>query len=43
MASAPLANLRLSTAIAAHAAVYRLLLLLTSAGSVWVSLRRGEN
>ncbi|ENM5881465.1 adenylylsulfate kinase [Vibrio metoecus] len=43
MASAPLANLGLSTVIAAHAAVYRLSLLLNSAGSVWVSLRRGEN
>ncbi|EJL6850491.1 adenylylsulfate kinase [Vibrio cholerae] len=43
MASALPAKLGLSTAIAAHAAVYRLLPLLISAGSVWVSLRRGEN
>ncbi|WP_188372245.1 adenylylsulfate kinase [Vibrio cholerae] len=34
MASAPPAKLGLSTAIAAHAAVYRLLPLLNNAGSV---------
>ncbi|EGQ8012824.1 adenylylsulfate kinase [Vibrio cholerae] len=43
MASALPAKLGLSTVIAAHAAVYQLSLLLTSAGSVWASLRRGEN
>ncbi|EMK6854522.1 adenylylsulfate kinase [Vibrio cholerae] len=43
MASALPAKLGLRAVIAAHAAVYRLLPLLISAGSVWVSLRRGEN
>ncbi|EJI4016544.1 adenylylsulfate kinase [Vibrio cholerae] len=43
MASALPAKLGLSTVIAALAAVYRLLPQLISAGSVWVSLRRGEN
>ncbi|EII7298332.1 adenylylsulfate kinase [Vibrio cholerae] len=43
MASALPAKLGLSTVIAAHAAVYLLLPLLTSVGSVCVSLRRGEN
>ncbi|MCD6676685.1 adenylylsulfate kinase [Vibrio cholerae] len=43
MASALPANLGLSTVIAAHAAVYRPSPQLNSAGSVWISLRRGEN
>ncbi|WP_162891868.1 adenylylsulfate kinase [Vibrio paracholerae] len=43
MASALPANLGLSTVIAAHAAVYRPSPQLNSAGSVCVSLRRGEN